>query len=176
MKYPLIIKAAAAFSAGIYITFSQAHDAKVAMLGLVIVAAGWFIASTISAIRKQNPILSVFVIILSAAMVRFATSFDAINETATAWTLLEAWGVLIAISEIFFAQRAAKKSSARRDHLISAGLSIGLVVSQISITTASDSVSHVGFFGAYAILLAVHLAISSATPNGISSASPKEKA
>lgn len=165
MKFSLIIKAAAAFAAGIYITFSQAHDANLAMSGLVIIASGWFIAAAISALRKQNPILSVFVIVASASMVRFATSFEANNATTMAWILLETWAIFVALVEIISALRAAKKSSARRDHLISAGLAAALYVSQILITAASDSVSHVGFFGAYAIILGVHLGISAASPN-----------
>ena len=168
MKLSIIVKAAAALVAGIFITFSQVHDANLAMSGFAIIASGWFIAASISALRKQNPILSVVVIVASALMVRFATSFDANNATTMAWVLLEAWAIFVALIEIISALRATKKSSARRDHLISAGLAAGLFVSQILITAASDSVSHVGFLGAYAIILGVHL--------GITSASPKEKA
>ena len=165
MRASLIIKAAAAFIAGIYITFSQAHDANLAMTGLVIIATGWFFAAAVSAIKKQNPVLSVFVIVVSVSMVRFATSFDANSATSRAWTLLMALAIFFSFVEIISAIRSAKKSAARRDHLISAGLAVGLFVSQVSISAAADSVSHVGFFGAYAAILGVHLGISAASPN-----------
>lgn len=173
MRISLIIKSAAALIAGIFITFSQAHDANVAMFGLIILSSGWFLASIFEVLKNQKPFLNGFLILASAAMAWSAVSFEANNATTRAWILLEAWGFFGAIVEIIFALRAVKKSSVRRDHLISAALAFGLFVSQVSITAASDSVSHVGFFGAYAILIAVHTALISASPNGITSASPK---
>lgn len=172
MRASLIIKAAAAFIAGIYITFSQAHDANVAMFGLLIISAGWFLASIISVLKNSNPILNGVLILATAAMAWLAVSFEANNATTMAWILLEAWALFGAIFELIFALRAQKKSAIRRDYLINAGLALGLFVSQVSITAAADSVSHVGFFGAYAAILGVHLAIASASPNAIASASP----
>ena len=172
MRISQIIQASAAFIAGIFITFSQAHDADVAMLGLLIVSAGWFLAAIIAVLKNQSTVLNSVVFLGSAAMAWLSVSFDANNATTMAWILLMAWALFGAIFELIFALRAGKKSGARRDHLISAVLAIGLLISQASITAASDSVSHVGFFGAYAVILAVHLGISSASPNGISSASP----
>ena len=164
MRISLIIKAAAAFVAGVFITFSQAHDANVAMLGLVIISAGWIAASLVDVLKNKNPYLSGFILLASGAMIYYAVSFEANNATTMAWILLEAWGLFGAIAELIFALRAAKKSSARRDHLISAVLGLGLFGAQASVTAASDSVSHVGFFGAYAILLAVHLGIAASSP------------
>jgi hypothetical protein len=165
LRSSLIIKAAAAFTAGIYITFSQAHDASVAMLGLLIISAGWFLASIILVLKNSNPILNGVLILATAAMAWLTVSFEANNATTMAWILLETWGLFGAIFELIFALRAQKNSSAHRDHLISAGLAAGLLVSQVSITAASDSVSHVGFFGAYASILAVHLALSAFSPS-----------
>jgi hypothetical protein len=165
VKNSLIIKAAAALIAGIYITFSQAHDANVAMFGLLIISAGWFLASIILVLKNINPILNGLLILSTAAMAWLAVSFAANDATTMAWILLEAWGFFGAIFESIFAFRAQKKSALRRDHLINAGLATGLFISQISITAANDSVSHVGFFGAYAAILGVHLGISAASPN-----------
>lgn len=164
MRISIIIKAAAAFVAGVFITFSQAHDANVAMLGLVIISAGWIAASIVDVIKNKNPYLSGFILLSAGTMIYQAVSFEANNATTMAWILLEAWGFFGAIAELIFALRAGRKSSARRDHLISAVLALGLFGAQVSVTAASDSVSHVGFFGAYAILVAVHLGISAASP------------
>lgn len=165
MKISLIIKAAAAFIAGIYITFSQAHDANVAMFGLLVISAGWFLASIYLVLKNINPVLNGLLILATAAMAWLAVSFEANNATSMAWILLESWGFFGAIIELIFAFRSKKKTAVRRDHMINAGLAAGLFISQISITAASDSVSHVGFFGAYAAILGVHLGISSASPN-----------
>lgn len=171
MRTAQIVKASAAFAAGIFITFSQAHDANVAMIGLAIISAGWSVASLIDVIKNRNPFLSGFVFLAAGAMIYYALSFEANNATTLAWILLQSWGLFGAIAEVVFAMRHKPKTPQRRDYLISAGLALGLYLSQISITAASDSVSHVGFFGAYAVLLAVHLGITAASP-----AAPKTKA
>lgn len=170
MRISQIIKAASAFIAGIFITFSQAHDADVAMLGLVIMSAGWAVASVFDVLKKRNPVLNGIILLAASYMIYCATSFEANNATTMAWILLMAWGLFGAIAELIFALRAEKKSVARRDYLINSVLAIGLFAAQAAITKASDSVSHVGFFGAYAIILAIHLGIAAASPNAKSKA------
>ena len=165
MRISLILKAAFAFVAGLFITFSQAHDANVAMLGLVMISAGWFLASLFLILKNINPIINGLLMLATAAMAWFAVSFEANNATTMAWILLQSWGLFGAVVELLLALRAEKKSAHRRDSFINAGLALGLFVSQISITAAADSVSHVGFFGAYAIILAVHLGITAASPS-----------
>jgi hypothetical protein len=164
MRITQIIQGATALIAGLLITFSQKHDADVAMLGLLIMSAGWVVASAVAVIKKQSMILHSIVAIGAMAMIAYSQSFVANEATTRAWILLMSWGFFGAILEIIFALRAAKKSDERRDYLINAALALLLVVAQIAITKASDSVSHVGFFGAYAILLAVHLGVAAASP------------
>jgi hypothetical protein len=165
MRIALILKAAFAFVAGIVITFSQVHDAQLAMFGLLLMSAGWFLASLFFILKNSNPIINGLLLLATAGMAWYSTAFDANGATTMAWILLSAWGLFGAIAEFVFALRATKKSAERRDHLISAGLAIGLFISQISITKASDDVSHVGFFGAYAVILAVHLGLSAFSPS-----------
>jgi hypothetical protein len=145
-----IIQAAAAFVAGIFITFSQVHDANIGMYGLAIISVGWCIAAIV-AITKRNAII-----------------FNANNATSSAWILIQSWGLFGALAELYLAIRQGKGSAQRRDHFINAGLAAALVVALALVTDAGDSVSRVGFFGAYAVILAVHL--------GIAAASPKAKA
>ena len=165
MRISQIIKAASAFIAGIFITFSQAHDADVAMLGLVIISAGWAAASVFDTLKNRQPILNGIILLGACYMIYCATSFEGNNATTLAWILLMAWGLLGAIAELIFALRAEKRSVSRRDHIINSVLAIGLFAAQAAITKAADSVSHVGFFGAYAIILAIHLGIAAASPN-----------
>jgi hypothetical protein len=68
MRSSLIIKAAAAFTAGIFITFSQAHDANIAMFGLIILSSGWFLASIFDLLKNQAPIFNGCLMLASAAM------------------------------------------------------------------------------------------------------------
>lgn len=164
MRTSQIIKAASALIAGIFITFSQAHDANVAMFGLLIISAGWFLASLVLVLKNINPIINGFLLLATAGMAWYAISFEPNNATTMAWILLQSWGFFGAIAEIIFALRAPKRSAPRRDHFINAVLALGLFISQISITAAADSVSHVGFFGAYAVILSVHLGIAAASP------------
>lgn len=163
MRLSLILKAAFAFVAGIFITFSQAHDANVAMFGLLLICAGWFLASLFLILKNINPVINGILILATAAMAWLATSFDANNATSMAWILLQSWGLFGALVELLLALRTDKKSALRRDYFINSGLALTLYISQIAIT-APDPVSHVGFFGAYAIILSVHLGISAASP------------
>ncbi|WP_296631001.1 hypothetical protein [Rhodoluna sp.] len=164
MRISQIIQASAALVAGLLITFSQKHDAQVAMLGLLILSIGWVLASAVAVFKRQSIILHSIVAIGAMAMIAYSQSFVANEATTQAWILLMSWGLFGAILELIFALRAGKKTIDRRDFLINSGLAIFLLLSQISITDAADSVSRVGFFGAYAILLAVHLGISAASP------------
>ena len=165
MRTSQIIKAASAFIAGIFITFSQVHDANVAMFGLLLISAGWFLASLFLILKNINPVFNGLLMLATSAMAWLAVSFEANNATTMAWILLQSWGLLGAIVELIFALRSEKKSAQRRDYFINAALALGLFVSQISITAAADSVSHVGFFGAYATILGVHLGIAAASPS-----------
>lgn len=163
-----IIQATAAFVAGIFITFSQVHDAKIGMYGLAIISVGWCIAAIVAITKRNAIIFNAFIALASAAMIWFALSFDANNATTNAWILIQSWGSFGALAELYLAIRQGKGTAQRRDHFINSGLAAALVVALALITDASDSVSRVGFFGAYAIILAVHL--------GIAAASPKTKA
>jgi hypothetical protein len=85
-----------------------------------------------------------------------------------------------AFTEVILALSAKPRSGRRRDHLISAGLAAAFGLTQV-LTPVNDSVTHVGFLGAYAVILSVHLGLSVLSPanksasrsNGKKSASKK---
>lgn len=149
------------------------HDENIAMFGLIILSAGWFLSTMFLILDNQNKIVNGLIMLATASMAWLAVSFDANDSMAWAWQLLEVWAVFCVATELYFAKESSKKSAERRDHLISAGLAVALLVAQLLIGT-SDAVSHVGFFGAYAIFLAVHLGISSASPT-VTSRPPQTK-
>jgi hypothetical protein len=119
-----IIQAAAAFVAGIFITFSQVHDANIGMYGLAIISVGWCLAAIVAITRSKAIIFNAFIALASAAMIWFALSFDANNATTNAWILIQSWGFFGALAELYLAIRQGKGSAQRRDHLINAGLAL----------------------------------------------------
>ena len=56
MRINAAIRAAAAFGAGIYITFSQNHGIEVGLLGLTVLSFGWAIGSIYSAAVAKDRI------------------------------------------------------------------------------------------------------------------------
>lgn len=190
------IQAIAAFVAGILITFSQSHGAAVGMFALAIISVGWAIAFGWSAIvdkKSRGRVFRAIIAAASAAMAVFAIqtalalmveSQKLIEQTDWAWGLLAAWGLAGAATEVILALFAKPSSARRRDHLISAGLAAAFGLTQI-LSPAIDSVTHVGFLGAYAVILSVHLGLSVLSPadksaskkagNGKKSAEAKSK-
>lgn len=163
MRAALIVKAVAALAVGIVITFSQVHDAVTAMFGLLILSAGWFLSSVISIVTNQQKIANALLLLATAAMAWLALSLELNPVTPVAWVLIASWGLLGAIVEFVFALRSPNKSALRRDRFINAGLAFGLFLTQLP-GADIDWVTHVGFFGAYAIILGVHLALAAASP------------
>ena len=161
MRLTQIIQAAAALIAGLYVTFAQAHDARAGMLALLIMSIGWFAAAVVSVTRGRAVLINIVVGVGAAAMAWLSQSFEANATTTFAWELLGSWALFGTLAEVLL---GLLHKPQRRDHFISAGLAALLFIALLAITSASDSVSRVGFFGAYAMLLAVHLGISAATP------------
>lgn len=160
------IQAAVAFAVGILITFSQVHNAFVANLGLLILSIGWAVASVLasfsSKLGKQALFSRLFIAIASIAMAIFAA--EALSQQNQPTVIpIYFWGLFGAIAELNFARLEQRKSPERRDALISAGLAFGLFLSQ-QFVPAADIVGRVGFFGAYAVILGVHLGLAAATP------------
>jgi hypothetical protein len=175
-KITATIQAVSAFIAGILITFSQSHNADIGMIALIVMSIGWVIAFGWAGYAKKEIRARVFrfvIAVASAAMipVAFATLSNIGGSSAPiegtpeeyAWGLLASWGYLGAIVELILAFYGKPGSSRRRDHFISAGLAALLGVAQ-TVTPTSDAVTHVGAFGAYAVILAVHLGLVAMSP------------
>lgn len=163
----IAIQAAVAFSVGILITFSQAHNDYVANLGLLILSIGWAVANVLasfnSKLGKQALFSRLFIAIASFAMAIFAANLLQMPKDQVGINLVYFWGLFGTIAELNFARLEQRKSAERRDSLISAGLALGLFLAQ-QFAPIADIVGRVGFFGAYAVILAVHLGLTAATP------------
>lgn len=171
MRISQAISAAAALAAGIFITFSQAHDSTTALLGLLILSGGWVVAYFLLIAKSfgQPSTVQNLVVLIVAATIALLSIWATNQVALVAWILLMAWGAFTAVSQIPAIKATSAKSPERREHLITAGLGAALFFVQLIVhLTAVDPVTQVGFFGAYAVLLGVH--------QGISAASEKPKA
>jgi predicted membrane channel-forming protein YqfA (hemolysin III family) len=163
MRLTLWIQTAFLFAVGIFITFSQIHNAIIGNLGLMFVALGYATAATIEVLKTKqsgkpngSPTLQVLIF---GAIATAAIVFAASNNITSFLVLVISFAVFNGLLEL-------KKVSVQKESKLSAFIHFGLVaVLAISgALTGLDPVAFVGFFGAYAVILAVHLGITAATP------------
>ena len=72
MRITTAIQAAAAIIAGIFITFSQIHDALIGNIGIAILAIGFAISSAILIAKKVSRIANVLNFVFYVAVAVFA--------------------------------------------------------------------------------------------------------
>ncbi|CAB4560791.1 unannotated protein [freshwater metagenome] len=163
MRTTLWIQTAFLFAVGIFITFSQVHNAIIGNLGLMFVALGFATAATIEVLKtkgigKSNGGSSLQVIVFGA-IATAAIVFAAGNDIVSFLILVITFAVFNGLLEL-------KKVSIQKESKLSAFIHFGLVaVLGISgALTGLDPVASTGFFGAYAVILAVHLGITAASP------------
>ena len=163
MRTTLWIQTAFLFAVGIFITFSQVHNAIIGNLGLMFVALGFATAATIEVLKtkgtgKSNGSSSLQVIVFGA-IATAAIVFAAGNDIVSFLILVISFAVFNGLLEL-------KKVSIQKESKLSAFIHFGLVaVLGISgALTGLDPVASTGFFGAYAVILAVHLGITAASP------------
>jgi predicted membrane channel-forming protein YqfA (hemolysin III family) len=163
MRLTLWIQTAFLFAVGIFITFSQIHNAIIGNLGLMFVALGYATAATIEVLKtkqsgKPNGSATLQVLIYGA-IATAAIVFAASNNIISFLVLVISFAVFNGLLEL-------RKVSVQKESKLSAFIHFGLVaVLAISgALTGLDPVAFVGFFGAYAVILAVHLGITAATP------------
>ena len=164
MRFVQAVKAAVAVAAGLVITFSQAHSAAVGLLVFAVFALAYGVLVSTFALRFEasrylREELVVAVVSISLACLAFL-NIDAGQSTFT--ILVAVWALVLAGNEAQLAWRARPNGNSWRDHLITAGLAFAL--SLLFFVTPMDSVSSVGFFGAYLVLSSVHLAIAAFSP------------
>ena len=163
MRISLWIQTAFAFAVGIFITFSQVHNAMIGNLGLMLVSLGFATAATIEVLKtkqsgKPNGSATLQVLIFGT-IATAAIVFAASNNIISFLVLVISFAGFNGLLEL-------KKVSVQKESKLSAFIHFGLVAA-LAISgalTGLDPVAFVGFFGAYAVILAVHLGITAATP------------
>lgn len=174
MKLNLGLKSAIALAAGIFITFMQIHDQVIGLIALSALALGWAAANLLAIFLSKNrisvlesvPLIVIQVIFgaiaLNAELTVAAEPNAQILQFTPLTVLVITWGFLSGAYDVWQAQLVGSKTGPGRDFLISAGLNF--VLAGIFLIPNLDVVSAVGFFGAYAVLMGVHLGIAAATP------------
>lgn len=176
MKLNLGLKAAVALATGIFITFMQIHDQVIGLIALTFLALGWAATNLLAIFLSKNRIS----VLESVPLIVIQTIFGLIalnaeislvqepNSQILQFTpfviLVVTWGFLSGAYDVWQSQLVGAKTGPGRDFIISAGLNF--VLAAIFLIPNLDIVSAVGFFGAYSVLMGVHLGISAATPAG----------
>jgi hypothetical protein len=170
MQLTKAIQAAAAIIAGVFITFSQIHDAMIGNIGIAILAAGFAISSAILIAKNESRITNIIKLVFYFGVIAFAAVLIAQLDQLWFYGLMFIWPFVNGFFEIGKLFTAKPGSVERKDAALNAVINFGLIVavSISGLAAGIDPVAFVGFFGAYAIVLGVHNGISSATPNRIS--------
>ena len=169
MKFVFALRAAISFGVGIFITFNQSHSAATGLFALGIFGIGFALLNGVGSVIWGKGIFSLenFPLTLAALIVGTAAILvPATDPEAAALAfvyLVTGWGLMSGAFEMYLARKAGFATRLGKDSLISASLS--LLIGLLFLIAPLDIISAVGFFGAYLVLNAVHLGISSATPS-----------
>ena len=177
MRINLAIQSAAAFIVGIYITFSQIHNASLGNHALSFLSTAFAVTATLELISSKksssakSQSFAASRIFLFGTLATAAISISLEPSEATVVWFLVLVSVFAGVNGLLEVRKSRTSKDARLSAIIHFGLIAALAVS--TALTGLDQVAFVGFFGAYAAIFGVHLGISAASPNGKSSASPK---
>lgn len=164
MRLNAALRAAFALAAGIIITFSQQHGSETGLLALLIASVGWSLAAAVASVTLKDRVQKIVYVPL--VVIHGFMGFLAMQPEATGqqnfMLLVTAWGILLGGYEILQAQMVGLKTRAGRDHTITAVLT--LLVGGLFLAVPLDIVSAVGFFGAYLIIVGIHLGLAAFSP------------
>lgn len=168
MKIVLALRATISFGVGLFITFNQSHSAATGLFALAIFGLGYAILNAIgtgvwgkglTAVENMPLTVASFIIGLLAVLV---PTTDPSAQALAFIYLVTGWGLISGSFELYLARREGFKTQMGKDSLLNAGF--GLLLGVLFLVAPLDIVSAVGFFGAYLVLSATHLAIAAGTP------------
>ena len=168
MKIVIASRATIYLLTGLLITFTQSHSANTGLLFLAVFGIGLAVVNSISSFFVKSGIWSLdsLPVSIAAASVGIAASVIPASIQAAAGLafvyLVAGWALIAGSFDLYLARRAGFKSRSGKDSLISSVLS--LILGVLFLAVPIDIVSAVGFFGAYLVLIGVHLAIAAFTP------------
>lgn len=168
MKIVLALRATISFGVGLFITFNQSHSAATGLFALAIFGLGYAVLNAIgtgfwgkglTAVENMPLTVASFIIGLLAVLV---PTTDPSAQALAFNYLVTGWGLISGSFELYLARREGFKTQMGKDSLLNAGF--GLLLGVLFLVAPLDIVSAVGFFGAYLVLSATHLAIAAGTP------------
>jgi uncharacterized membrane protein HdeD (DUF308 family) len=159
-------RAALSFGLGVFITFNQAHgpDVGLTVLGIYGIALG--LGMTALTLTKQADLsalqeLPIAVLALLVGIFSLLALGNQPTQLPTFLALVAAWGLISGAFELYQGRRSSFKTQAGKDFMISAVF--GLLLGVLFLAVPLDTVSAVGFFGAYLAMSGVHLGIAAAS-------------
>lgn len=166
MNLKQAFRALVSFGLGIFITFYQAHgpDVGLGVLGVYGVALG--VGLTALTLTKKAELavlqeLPVAVLALSVGLFALLALGNQQTQLPAFLALVSAWGLISGAFELYQARRSGFKTQQGKDFLISAVF--GFLLGLLFLAVPLDTVSAVGFFGAYLAMSGVHLGIAAAS-------------
>ena len=167
MRQSNALRAAVSLGVGLFITFSQLHNATIGLLALAIFSLGFAITNSLGSIVWGKGLVAIEAMpltVVSFLVGVFALMAMSGESAQTAFIgLVTVWGLVSGAFELYLARRASIKSTEGREFLMSAILSATLGL--LFLVAPLDIVSAVGFFGAYLIVSGVQLGVAAATPS-----------
>ena len=166
MRQSNALRAAVSLGVGLFITFSQLHNATIGLIALAIFSLGFAITNSLGSIVWGKGLVAIEAMpltVVSLLVGVFALMAMSGESAQTAFIgLVTVWGLVSGAFELYLARRASFKSTEGREFLMSAILSATLGL--LFLVAPLDIVSAVGFFGAYLIVSGVQLGVAAATP------------
>lgn len=165
MRLHLGLRAIVSLPLGLFITFFQAHGPDVGLIMLAAFSGAMALGNLAFFLAKQ--VTTIEAISTLGYLPVLLVSLFALLQPEELYLPLFVNGVVIlglftAAFEGYRAKTMGLSSRDGRDLLISALMAVALGL--MFLVATLDSVSAVGFFGAYLILFGVHWGIASATP------------
>jgi hypothetical protein len=156
----VILRALPLLAAGLVITFTADHSARIGLLVLGILTGALAVSLGIPAVRltKTEPLRALHGML---ALIALLTSLLALSRLDGGLPFLlvivSGWAVLSGAGELVWGIRHRRRHPLARDAMVVGTATLALAVIYAIV---ADPVSAVGFLGAYAVIVAVFLTIA----------------
>lgn len=149
---------------GLVIALTQGHTAQFGLVAFGVLALVTSISLGIlartSVMNAQARGLHMWQALVSLVVGALAIGLSQVGILFLFWAIV-LWAVLVGVAEIFAGWRLPAGVGSRTDWITQGAMTV--VLALIVLTQQADSVAVVGFFGAWAIVLGVYLAIAGAS-------------
>jgi len=146
---------------GLFIAFTQGHTAQFGLVAFGVLAlvtsVSLGILSRGAVMTAQARALHMWQALVSLVVGALALGLSQAGTLFLLWAIV-LWAVLVGVAEMFAGWRLPPGVGSRTDWIVQGAMTV--VLALIVLTQQADSVAVVGFFGAWAIVLGVYLAIA----------------